>query len=145
MSLFIVLALAYFTGEEFPHTHAMIGYAIAALLVAGLYWELVRARHDRSGYSIRRLFQTRWDVSQLGPASVVFAILFVLAILALVTLLLIGTTHTFWGLSVDEMHEVVAYFAIGLTVFYVVMVLIASLERIENRSRSAANRPKRPS
>ncbi len=133
VSLFIVLALAYFTGEEFQHTHSMIGYAIAALLVTSLYWELLRPRQGYGAQSRRRLFQARWDVSKLGPAAVVFAVLFVLAVLALFTLLLIAIAHTFWGVSVDEIHEVVAYFALGLTVFYVAMVVIASLERFENQ------------
>ena len=37
VALFVLLVVAYSTGEEFPHTHVMIGYAIATLLVVGIF------------------------------------------------------------------------------------------------------------
>jgi hypothetical protein len=53
----------------------------------------------------------------------------------------IALTHTLWRpAAVDEMHEVVAYFALGLVAFYVVIVLIASAEHLE---RALSRRPKR--
>ena len=126
VSLFFLLALAYLTGEEFRHTHEIIGYGIAALLVAGLGWEFLRSRYEDNSI----------QPSAPGSASVaLFATFLVLTILALFTLLLIGGTHTLWGVSVDEMHEVVAYFALGLTIVYVVTVFIVSFEVIENQRK----------
>lgn len=51
-ALFVLLIVAYSTGEEFPHTHDMIGYAIAALLAVGIFWAIVRPRHDRFSPSV---------------------------------------------------------------------------------------------
>ena len=47
IALIILLIVAYSTGEEFPHTHIMIGYAIATVLAAGIFWAIVRPHHDR--------------------------------------------------------------------------------------------------
>ena len=47
IALMILLIAAYSTGEEFPHTHVMIGYAIATVLAAGIFWAIVRPHHDR--------------------------------------------------------------------------------------------------
>ena len=47
IALFVILIVAYSTGEEFPHTHVMIGYAIATLLAVGIFWAIVRPHHDR--------------------------------------------------------------------------------------------------
>jgi cytochrome b len=45
-------------------------------------------------------------------------------------------THALWGAtSIDEMHEVVAYFAVGLIAFYVAMVIIASSGYVDDRVR----------
>lgn len=68
-------------------------------------------------------------------------VLVLLAALALVTLILIVLTHSLWRVAaVDEMHEVVAYFGLGLVLFYVAVVLIASAEHLE---RALGRRPKR--
>lgn len=45
-------------------------------------------------------------------------------------------THTLWGTTwIDEMHEVVAYFTLGLVVFYLAMVGIAGSGHLEDRLR----------
>jgi hypothetical protein len=45
-------------------------------------------------------------------------------------------THTIWGTSwVDEMHEVIAYFAVGLVVPYCVLVGARSVQLIGLRWR----------
>lgn len=42
-------------------------------------------------------------------------------------------THAVWGTTaIDEMHEVVAYFALGLVALHVVMVGIAGLAYLED-------------
>src|ERR1041384_5332570 len=42
--VFVILIVAYATGEEFVHTHKMIGYGIAALLVSALISEIFKRR-----------------------------------------------------------------------------------------------------
>ena len=57
--------------------------------------------------------------------------------LPLCALVLMALTHTLWGATwIDEMHEVVVYFALGLVVVYVVTVGLASIEVIENRAKT---------
>lgn len=55
---------------------------------------------------------------------------------SLCALFLMLLTHTLWGTTwIDEMHEVAAYFAVGLVAFYVAMAGIASSGHIEDRLR----------
>jgi hypothetical protein len=69
------------------------------------------------------------------PKTLVSAFL-ILAAIPLCALILMLLTHTLWGTTwIDEMHEVVPYFAVGLVAFYVVMVGIASSGHIEGRLR----------
>ena len=42
LCLGVLLVLAYVTGEEFQHTHVLIGYGLAAVVITTIYWELVR-------------------------------------------------------------------------------------------------------
>ena len=44
--LFSLLVVAYGTGEEYPHTHTMIGYGIAILVAINLLWLTVRPRDE---------------------------------------------------------------------------------------------------
>ena len=57
MALFLLLVIAYFTGEELPHTHVMIGYAIAGLLATSIFWAIVRPR--RAPFPPGRLHSAR--------------------------------------------------------------------------------------
>jgi cytochrome b len=135
MALFALLAVAYFTGEEYPHTHVMIGYAIISLLAAGIFWAIVRPRQSafpQTLYSPRGIKEQFGNADKLPKAlATVFLLMAALPLCALILMLL---THTIWGATrIDEMHEVVAYFAVGLVAFYVVMVGIASIGHVENR------------
>jgi cytochrome b len=137
IALFVLLAVAYSTGDEYPHTHMMIGYAIATLLVVAVFWAIVRPHHDRfpptvySPRGIRAQFQNA-DTMPRALATV-FLILAALPACALILMLL---THTLWGTTwIDEMHEVVAYFAVGLVVFYTAMVGLASSGYVEDHVR----------
>lgn len=47
IALLILLVIAYATGEEYPHTHTMIGYAIAILVIVNLLWAALVPR-DRT-------------------------------------------------------------------------------------------------
>ena len=128
VGLIVLLVVAYSTGEEFPHTHVMIGYAIAALVVAGIFWAIVRPHHDRYPpivYSPRGIKAQFQNADRVPKA--LASMFLILAALPSSALILMLITHTLWGTTwIDEMHEVVAYFAVGLVAFYVVMVGIAS-------------------
>lgn len=135
--LFVLLIVAYATGEEFPHTHVMIAYAIGALLAVGILWAVVRPHHDRfppliySPGGVKTLFQNADTVPKT-----LASMFFILAALPLCALILMLLTHTLWGTTwIDEMHEVVAYFTVGLVVFYIAMVGIASSGYVEDRVR----------
>jgi cytochrome b len=113
--LLILLIVAYATGEEYPHTHAIIGYGIAVLVVAAICWEFFRTRSAAS------------DMPQ--TAGIAFLIILpILSLLAASALMIMLITHNFWGTTlVDEMHEVVAYFALGLLAFYLAAVTVTSI------------------
>ena len=135
--LFVLLVVAYSTGEEYPHTHVMIGYAIAVLFVVGFFWEIVRPHHDRfppvvyCPHGIKAQFQNTDTV----PKALV-SVFLILAALPFCALILMLVTHTVWGTTwIDEMHEVVTYFAVGLVAFYIAMVGIASSGYVEDRVR----------
>ena len=135
IGLFVLLAVAYATGDEYPHTHVMIGYAIAALVITGIFWIVIRPRHARFPqieYSPRGITA---QINKAGIAPKALAsVFFILATLPLCALVVMLLTHLLWGTTrVDEMHEVVAYFAIGLTVLYTAMVAIASIGHIKYR------------
>lgn len=137
IALFALLGVAYFTGEEYPHTHVMIGYAIISLLAAGIFWAFVRPRQTafpRTFYSPRGVKEQFENADKLSKTlATVFLLMAALPLCALILMLL---THTIWGATrIDEMHEVVAYFAVGLVALYVVMVGIASLGHVEGRMR----------
>lgn len=134
-ALFVLLVVAYSTGEEFPHTHKMIGYAIAALLAAGIFWAIIRPRHNRFPTTVYSPREIKAQFRTL-PKALGFIFL-VLAALPFCAFILMMLTHTLWGTTwIDEMHEVVAYFTLGLVVFYVVMVAIASIRHVEDRFRT---------
>jgi hypothetical protein len=69
----------------------------------------------------------------------------VLAALPLCALVMIFVTHTIWGATwIDEMHEVVAYFVVGLVALYGAIVAVASIQYVDERLRrifGARNHP----
>ena len=146
IALFALLVIAYSTGEEYPHTHMMLGYAIAALVAVSIFWAVVRPHHAQfppTAYSPRGIKALLQNADRV-PKTLVSAFL-ILAALPLCALILMMLTHTLWGtVWIDEMHEVVAYFAVGLVAFYVVMVGIASSGHIEDRLRNMFGGHKRP-
>ncbi len=147
IALLVLLVVAYSTGDEFPHTHVMIGYAIAILVAAAIFWAIVRPHHAQfpptvyTPRGIKALFQN----ADRTPKTLV-SVFLILAALPLCALILMLLTHTLWGTTwIDEMHEVVAYFAVGLVAIYIAMVGIASSGHIEDRLRNLLKRSKHPS
>jgi FtsH-binding integral membrane protein len=141
IALLVLLVVAYATGEEYPHTHAMIGYAIAILILADLFWFALapRNRNLPAPYtpdSIKLHFGNAG-----GLAKTLASLIAVLAALPLSALIVMLITHGLWGATaIDEMHEVVAYFALGLVVVHVVMVGIASAGLVEGHLRNMFGR-----
>jgi cytochrome b len=154
--LILLVALAYFTGEETRHTHAILGYALATLLLTLLYWELVRPQKDRFAGNIfgvltfRAIIQSMrsnslTDHSRSASSLAILGTVLVLAVLAFCAILVMALTHTLWrAASVDEMHEVIAYFALGLVAFYVAIVVIASGEYVGHHLRRAFGHREHP-
>jgi cytochrome b561 len=143
-ALLILLVIAYATGEEYPHTHSMIGYAIAILVIVNLLWSTLAPR-DRTlpaPYTPRAIkihFQT-----VAAPAKTLALLVGLLAALPVCTLLIMIVTHAVWGATaIDEMHEVVAYFALGLVALHVVMVGIASVAQAADHLRKMSGHSSR--
>ena len=142
--LFSLLVIAYGTGEEYPHTHAMIGYGIAILVAINLLWLIVRPRGEAQPvpYTPRAIRANFQNAGSLG--STIALLVALLAALPLCALFIMLLTHTAWGTTrVDEMHEVVAYFALGLVALHVVMVGIASSTYLEGYLRNIFGHSKR--
>jgi len=79
-----------------------------------------------------------------GFAKTTASLIATLAALPLGALLVMLITHGFWGATaIDEMHEVVAYFALGLVVVHVIMVGIASTVLVEGHLRNMFGRGQR--
>ncbi len=143
--LLALLILAYATGEEYQETHLLIAYAGAAVVLAAVYWELVRPHEERfKDYLFsRRAAQaigSVWKGSNIGvssaPIVMGIALLLLMTMLASAALVIIIATHSLWpAAAVDEMHEVVTYLALGLVVFYLAVVLVTSSEHLERRLR----------
>ncbi len=140
--LFLLLVVAYTTGEEVQHTHMLIGYAIAALLIVGLWWELFRPHQSRYLDSIFHLPEVRAlfrraarkvaQTNKIATGLFVMAVVIVVAVIALFALTLMFLAHNFYpATNIDEMHEVVAYFALGLVAFHVIVVIVASAEHLD--------------
>jgi len=137
IALFVMLIVAYSTGEEYPHTHVMIGYAIAILLAVSLFWLVVKLNDGHTPPKWYNPGAIKTGFLNAGRLAKTLAFLFtILAALPMCALLIMLVTHSVWGTTrIDEMHEVAAYFAVGLIVPYVVMVGIASSGSIEGRLR----------
>ena len=139
--LALLLVVAYVTGEETQHTHAILGYALAGLVVTQIWWELFRPHSSRyvdSVFHPERVAELFKRVSsdladgKITAGSFVLAVAMVIAIISIFALVLVFLTHNFYSATaVDEMHEVIAYFALGLVVFHVALVIIASMQRLD--------------
>jgi hypothetical protein len=135
--LLFLLTTAYLTGEEYPHTHLMIGYSIGAVILANVYWELVHPHQlQLTGTHAPRISfsaAVRSTVSGDSPAFVAITVLGLVSILASVTFILMVATHL-WAIPlVEEMHEALAYFILGLVVLHIAVILIGSADYVERR------------
>ena len=133
VALLVLLVISYVTGEQYPDTYKMIGYTMAIVVGANIFWMLVRPHDDRTPAArytptaIRACFQNA-DRFTRTIASLI-AILTALPFSALLIMLI---THNVWGTTnIDEMHEVVVWFTVIFVALYVVLVGVASSGYVE--------------
>jgi hypothetical protein len=135
----LLLLISYFSGEEeVQHIHALLGYGLAAVLIAAILWELLiphghrAAKFKTSLGAARRAFRRSHSSSQpVGPTFIAGSLIVLVAGLALVAIAMLWLTHSFWSsVGVDEAHEAIAYLTLGLAVFYVAMVIVGSVEHV---------------
>ena len=138
----VLLLTGYLTGEEVQHTHALLGYGLAAVLIATVFWELMRPHeHRASGVSTgvtaaRAAFTTPSSSQFGGPALIASALMLLVGLLALIALAMLWLAHSLWtAVDVDEAHEAIAYLSLGLAVFFVLMVIFGSSQETVRRLR----------
>ena len=147
MSQWICLALiatAFLTTPEWENVHRMATFSIAALLISRIAWAVFEPRPaPRSGdrlqlngmkQAVDRMRVPFHDAFHHAGSAIV--IWLVAAALVISTAAIMLVTHKFTNLqSVEEMHEVLVYFTVGVVIAHVVGVVIASIEWREGQGR----------
>lgn len=143
-SLATLFVVAYATGDDIEQAHIAAGYTIAVLLALRIVWGFVGPRHARFSNFIRpprEVLAYLRDVALLraprylghNPAggAMIIALLAMLAGTCITGYMM--TTNAFWGAKwVEGVHETLANLTVGLIVFHVLGVLVASFEHGEN-------------
>ena len=144
-ALFILLVIAYGTGDEYRETHQTIGYATATLVGVGIFWLAVRPYDnqlsliDFSPRIIKARLRADSAAKNLAP------VLLILAALPSCALIIMALTHTVKGVTwVEEIHHVLAYFGIGLVAVYTAMVGIVSGHLVGERVQKIFGRNRHP-
>ena len=143
-SLATLFVVAYATGDDIEKVHIAAGYTIAGLVAFRVIWGLVGPKHARFTNFVRSPRETLAylrDVSLLraprfighNPAggAMIVALLVMIAGSCITGYLM--TTDAWWGSkALEEVHEAFANLTVGLVIFHVLGVLIASFEHREN-------------
>lgn len=146
--LVVLFLVAFATGDEIEWLHINAGYAIVALLVLRIVWGFAGSEHARFRDFVKRpgdvvgflkatasLKAPRYLGHNPAGGYMVLALIGVISALCATGLLM--DSDAFWGSkALEEIHEVLAYAAIGLIVLHVAGVAIASIEHRENLVRS---------
>ena len=144
-SLATLFVVAYATGDEIENVHIAAGYTIAALLALRVVWGFVGPHHARFSNFVRsprEVLAYLRDVALLraprylghNPAGGAM----IVALLTTLTATCVTGVHDddgylFWGAEwVEDVHEALANLTVGLIVFHVLGVLVASFEHGEN-------------
>ncbi len=143
-SLATLFVVAYLTGDEIEQVHIAAGYTIAGLVALRIVWGIVGPSHARFASFVRSprdvLVYMR-DMAgfraprYLGhnPAGAAMIVALLVTLIATATTGIMMTNDAFWGAKwVEEVHEVCANLTVGLVVFHVIGVLVASFEHREN-------------
>ena len=147
-SLVAAFAVAFLSGEGNDMVHQTSGYVIAALVVVRIVWGLIGSKYARfSNFVVgprkvgafamqsMRLKAPRHIGHNPAGAVMIIALLAILIGLAITGHLM--TTETYWGSkAMEEVHEGLAYFALGLIVLHVFGVIFASIEHGENLAKA---------
>ena len=143
-SLATLFFVAYATGDDVEKVHIAAGYTIAGLVAFRVIWGLVGPKHARFSNFVRSPRETLAylrDVAMFrapryighNPAGGVMIVALLVMITGSCITGYMMTTDAYWGSKVlEEVHETFANLTIGLVVFHVLGVLIASFEHREN-------------
>jgi cytochrome b len=142
----LLLVLAYATGEEFQHTHAPLGYGLAALLAAWICWELIRPHDLRSATfagaisAAARAASSPFAAHSSAPALLASVLLLLVGALALVALAMLWLAHWLWTpAGVDEAHEAIAYLSLGLAIVFIALVIFAASQQADRLFAKSRN------
>lgn len=143
-SLAALFLVAYLTGDEIEKVHIAAGYTIAALVALRIVWGFIGPAHARFGNFVRTPRETLAyirDVALLraprylghNPAGAAMIVALLVALTGTCVTGYMMTTQAYWGVkAVEETHEVLANLTVGLVIFHVIGVLVASFEHREN-------------
>lgn len=143
-SLVILFVLAYATGDEIERVHIAAGYAIAALIGLRIIWGFIGPHHARFSKFVRPpreilaylrnvllLKAPRYIGHNPAGGAMIIALLAMLIGTSITGFML--TTDAYWGVKwVEEVHGAFANVTVGLIVFHVIGVIMASFEHREN-------------
>ena len=147
-SLATLFVVAYASGEEAEQLHIAAGYAIAGLIALRIVWGVVGPAHARFSSFVKSpqvvlgylrdivLFRaTRHLGHNPAAGAMIVALLVMLAGTSITGYLM--TTDAGWGAKeVEEIHEAFATATVGLIVFHLLGVFLASFTHGENLVKS---------
>lgn len=154
-SLVLAMAAAWITSSSRDDTHQWIGLAIGALLAARILWGFIGTRYARFSQFIRN---PRTSITYLiailkgseqrylghNPAGALMILSLLLAIIATVATGWLMTTDAYYGDdAMQELHSLCAYSVIGLAIFHVFGVVMASRHHGENLVKAMVTGEKR--
>ncbi len=154
-SLATLFFVAYATGDDVEKVHIAAGYTIAGLVAFRVIWGLVGPKHARFSNFVRSPRETLAylrDVAMFrapryighNPAGGIMIVALLVMITGSCITGYMMTTDAYWGSKVlEEVHETFANLTIGLVVFHVLGVLIASFEHRENLVKAMVTGRKR--
>lgn len=145
----LVAAIAYeLVFKPGTWTHNTLGYFVLALIGFRLIWGFIGTRHARFAdfvtspattlrylSDVLRGHPARFIGHNPAGAAMVLALLFMVTFTAGTGWAM--TTDALWGEEwIEELHEAAAYATVGLVVFHVIGVILASWQHRENLVRA---------
>jgi cytochrome b len=141
-------AFSFFTGGEWKSAHILSGYAIGSLVAIRVMWGLLGSENARFVNFVRSpltVLRFLADTARMrakryighNPAGGVMVIALLLMISGIVTTGYMMTTDAYWGAEwVENTHKTLVYATLGLIVFHIIGVVLASIEHRENLVRA---------
>jgi cytochrome b len=154
-SLVLGMAAAWITSSIREDTHQWIGLAIGGLLAARILWGFIGTHYARFSQFIRKpstsiayLFAILKGSEQryLGhnPAGALMILALLLTIMATIFTGWLITTDAYYGDdSMQDIHSLFAYSVIGLAIFHVFGIAMASRHHRENLAKAMFTGEKR--